>query len=179
MRVHGSAWVGVTKKKIKKTGWQMRRESISGNEEHWRETWCVCQNMSPDETQKEGWWSILPPCRDIAAVALYVSFCRQSALAAEAECMHQSGISSLWQCKVRSWTEALRKSFVLQICHTIVDVLLRERIARKHGSVYINAESWFIQSLRNVSHKWPVHFFTGLRHELEEIIPSERNQETL
>lgn len=41
-----------------------------------------------------------PPCRDIAAVALCINFCRQSALAAEAGCMDQNRISTLWQYKV-------------------------------------------------------------------------------
>lgn len=70
--------------------------------------------MSPDEIQKEG-WSILPPCLAIAAVALYISFCRQSALAAEAEHMHQSRIRKLWQ--QQSFSEALSKSLVLQISY--------------------------------------------------------------
>lgn len=69
----------------------MRRESISCNEEHWEERHDACvKTRAPEDIQKEG-WSILS-CLDIAAVALYISFCRQSALVAEAECMHQSGI---------------------------------------------------------------------------------------
>lgn len=77
------ASTGVEEEKmIQKTGWQMSRGEHD-----------VCQNRSPEENAESR--VVLCPCLDIAAVALYISFCRQSALVAEAECVHQSRIISL------------------------------------------------------------------------------------
>lgn len=126
--------------------------------------------VSKHRTQEEG-WSILPPCLDIAAVALYISPCRQSALAAEAECMHQSRISSIWQYKFRSWTTKVGLffwRFEQKFCfanllwihcrYTVVDCW-------GHRSVH-TLKSWCKQKC--LCGIWvinrPRHFFHGLKH---------------
>ena len=146
--------------KIKKTRWQMRRECVSCNEERWIETWCVCQSTSPYEIQEEG-WSILPPCLQIAAVALYISFCRQSALAAEAECTHQSRIRSLWQYKVRTpklncFSEGLRKKVLF--CKFAANTEQKEWMAASIV-LFISTQNLDVNSLWDMIHNWPVQFF--------------------
>lgn len=73
------------------------QENINYNEDRWK---CydarVCQNTSPEEIQTDRWLS-LSACLVIAAAALYISFCRQSAFVTEAECVHQRRINNLWE----------------------------------------------------------------------------------
>lgn len=57
-----------------------------------RETRCACQTVSSEEVQKEG-LSILSSCLDITAVTLFITFCRQSALVAEAQFIHRRGLA--------------------------------------------------------------------------------------
>lgn len=124
----------------------MRRGRISRNEENLRGTMCVSKQEphgSLKNKKNEG-ESIRSPCLDITAAALYISFCRQSALVAAAECRHQSGISRRWQNKVKipkldCFSEALRESFVFQIYKSGADMLQRG-LRYEHRSSNINTE---------------------------------------
>lgn len=96
---HGSVRVWSERTKKEKRGGKRGERALAGALERRRDV-CVKTRALMKFRKRDGRSS--PPCRDIAAVALCINFCRQSALAAESGCMDQNRISSLWQYKVRS-----------------------------------------------------------------------------